>query len=364
MATTKTSKVKAKTPRVSKGRRDVHAETSAKVIAALKEGKIPWQWDKPWKSTDSYAPRSLASNKLYRGVNQLLLMFAAQDGGYESGRWGTYNQMADLAGMVKIEEGTGKFKRVRYVSPVLEDGTVDPTPRGVRKGEKSTEIVWTNIWKKEEYDETLKKMVTRKIPLLKFFHVFAMEQCEFPEGTRGAKLLAAATAKPEVTPAERDEAAEALVADYLAKGPSLAHGGNSAHYVPATDHIQMPRLESFTSTAHYMSTLYHEVTHSTGHDSRLKRTGIADGTFGPFGSEVYSQEELVAEMGATMLCATAGIEQSAVFNNSLAYIQHWISKLEEDDKLLMRAASQAQRAVDLVLGITFKEDDKEEGVES
>jgi len=352
-ATKSKSKIQHK-GRVTRSVRDVYAEITKKMIAALQGGKIPWH--KPWRVTglgSGHGPVSLATGKLYRGINVYLLMLAAQEKGYQSDAWGTFNQMAELAGMVR-DEKTG-----RYFSPRLEDGTVDPTPRGVRKGEKSTEIVFWKILKKEEWDETKGKNVTKSIPLLRFFHVFNMDQCEFPEGSKGARILDRLAHQPEVTPAEHDEFAEGLLANYLASGPSLRHGGDSAHYVPAADHIQMPNLEDFDSTAHYISTLYHEVTHSTGHDSRLKREGIAKGTFGGFGSKVYSEEELVAEMGASMLCAIAGVEQAAIFDNSVAYIQHWISKLEQDDKLIIRAARDAQKAVDLVLGTTF--DDDEEG---
>jgi len=360
MATATATKTKIQHKgRVTRTVRDVYAEITTKMIAALKGGKIPWH--KPWRVTglgSGCGPVSLATGKLYRGINVYLLMLAAQEKGYRTDAWGTFNQMAELAGMVRTEING----RVKYLSPTLPDGTVDPTPRGVRKGERSTEIVFWKILKKEEWDETKGKNVTKTIPLLRFFHVFNMDQCEFPEGTKGARIMDRLAHQPEVTPAERDEVAESLLANYLATGPSLGHGGDSAHYVPAADHIQMPKVEDFDSSEHYLSTLYHEVTHSTGHDSRLKREGIAKGTFGGFGSKVYSEEELVAEMGASMLCAIADVEQAAIFDNSVAYIQHWISKLEQDDKLIIRAAAQAQKAVDLVLGTTF--DDEEEGGES
>jgi antirestriction protein ArdC len=257
-----------------------------------------------------------------------------------------------------------KTGRKFFTSPELEDGSTDPQPRGVRRGEKSTSVVWAGkitVPKKDAAGNVVLKdgkPVMVQIYPLKFFPVFNLDQCSFPEGTKGAKLIEKLTAVSEVTPVERDEAAEALVADYLANGPSLAHGGNSAHYVPAQDHIQMPPIESFDSSAHYVSTLYHELTHSTGHDSRLKREGIAAGTFGGFGSKVYSEEELVAEIGAAMLTALAGIDQAAIFDNSAAYVQHWISKLESDNKLIYRAARDAQKAVDCILGTTFKDEDE------
>jgi antirestriction protein ArdC len=369
MATTSKSKPKTKVQHDGRvTRRDVFAETTAKFVAALKAalagGVIPWH--KPWKVTGlGGAPRSLATGKLYRGINVLILMLEAMEKGYGSNLWGTYNQMAELAGLVKNVDV--KTKRTWFTSPELADGTPDPTPRGVRRGEKSTSVVWAGKITVPEKDAQGNivmvdgKPKLKTIHPLKFFPLFNLDQCSFPEGSKGAKLLAAAAAKPEVTPLERDQAAEALVAEYLADGPSLGHGGNSAHYVPAADHVQMPNLADFDSTAHYMSTLYHELTHSTGHDSRLKREGIAQGTFGGFGSKVYSEEELVAEIGAAMLCAIAGIDQAAVFDNSAAYVAHWISKLENDNKLIYRAARDAQKAIDCILGTTFDNDEEGEG---
>lgn len=368
MATaTATRKPKSKSVRVTpaKPKRDVYAEVTTKMLAALRGGTIPWH--KPWKSAGlGAAPRSLATGKLYRGINVLILSMEAIDNGYESNLWGTYNQMAELAGMVKhVDVNT---KRTWFTSPELENGERDPQPRGVRKGEKATSVVFSGritVQQKDAQGNVVigadGKPVLKNIWPLKFFPVFNLQQCSFPEGTKGAKLLAESTAKPERTPLERDEAAEALLAEYLENGPSLAHGGNSAHYVPRTDHIQMPNLDTFDTTEHYMSTLYHEAIHSTGHDSRLAREGIKAGTFGGFGSKTYSEEELVAEIGAAMLCAIAGIDQAAIFDNSLAYVAHWIEKLEKDNKLIYRAARDAQKGVDRILGTTFDSEEGEEG---
>jgi antirestriction protein ArdC len=113
----------------------------------------------------------------------------------------------------------------------------------------------------------------------------------------------------------------------------------------------MPARSRFVDTPHYYSTLFHELIHSTGHESRLHRT------FGDrFGDELYSKEELVAEMGAAFLCAIAGIANEHTDRNTTAYIQNWIEKLEEDNRLIVHAAANAQRAVDLILGSTFEEE--------
>jgi antirestriction protein ArdC len=112
----------------------------------------------------------------------------------------------------------------------------------------------------------------------------------------------------------------------------------------------MPARSRFVDAAHYYSTLFHEFVHSTGHESRLNRA------FGDhFGDELYSKEELVAEMGAAFLCAIAGIANEHTDRNTTAYIQNWISKLEEDNRLIVHAAANAQRAADCILGETFGE---------
>jgi antirestriction protein ArdC len=129
---------------------------------------------------------------------------------------------------------------------------------------------------------------------------------------------------------------------------SDTHGILLAHYYqPSTDSIRMPERESFDGAAKYYSTLFHEFTHSTGHESRLNRPGIVETHF--FGDDVYSKEELVAEMGAAMLCGIVGIENKTI-KNSAAYIQAWLSKLRDDKKLVVHAAAAAQKAADFILG--------------
>ena len=113
----------------------------------------------------------------------------------------------------------------------------------------------------------------------------------------------------------------------------------------------MPARSRFVDAPHYYGTLFHELVHSTGHESRLHRI------FGDrFGDELYSKEELVAEMGAAFLCAIAGIANEHTDRNTTAYIQNWITTLEKDNRLIVHAAANAQRAVDLILGSTFVEE--------
>jgi antirestriction protein ArdC len=317
MATATASKSKIQNKgRVTRVVRDAAAETTNKIIAALKAGTVPWH--KTWKSNGSSdLPTSLSTGRPYRGVNVFTLWLTGVAAGYTSNLWGTYKQISERGGQV-------------------------------RKGEKSTEIVFWKIIEKTDGEGKVKK-----IPLLRLFHVFNIEQADWTEGAKLPQV-----AEP-VEGADPIEAAEALVAEYLAHGPSLSQGGDKAFYRPATDHVQMPQFADFVSAEAWYSTLYHELTHSTGHDSRLKREGIAQGTFGAFGDKIYSNEELVAELGAAILCAIAGIEQAATLDNSASYLAHWVKALEGDSNLIIKAASAAQKAVDRIVGTTFA--DKEEG---
>jgi antirestriction protein ArdC len=296
--------------------KDTYADVTTRVLEALESGTVLWH--KPWR-TAVEMPTSLSTNKAYRGINIFLLMFESMEKGYNSPYWGTYRQITERGGQV-------------------------------RKGEKSTEVVfWKILHKNEEVDGQLKE---KKIPMLRTYNVFNTEQADWAEDAKLPKM----TERAEVDPVE---AAEAVVAEYLATGPTLRHGGGQAFYRPGTDTIQMPLAADFKSNDHYYSTLYHEVTHSTGNSKRLAREGIADGSFGSFGDAVYSKEELVAEMGAAMLSAVAGLDQVATIPATAAYLAHWRDALKGDNKLIVQAAAQAQKAVDLVLGTTF-DTEKEE----
>ena len=132
--------------------------------------------------------------------------------------------------------------------------------------------------------------------------------------------------------------------------PEIRHGGRQAFYQLAADAVTMPDRELFAEPAEYYSTLFHELTHATGHPSRLDRKGVGDG-IRPFGSPTYCREELVAEMGAAYLCGAAGIA-TATLDNSAAYLRNWIAKLKGDATLAVKAAGAAQKAADYIQGRT------------
>ena len=120
----------------------------------------------------------------------------------------------------------------------------------------------------------------------------------------------------------------------------------STYYTPFTDRVVLPCIEQFAETAEYYSTAFHELTHSTGHASRLNR--LEKTAF--FGSEAYSKEELIAEIGAATLVNAAGLETSSSFRNSAAYVQNWLKVLKDDKRFIISAAGKAEKAVALILG--------------
>ena len=210
----------------------------------------------------------------------------------------------------------------------------------VRKGEKGTPIVFWKWLDKVETDPATGERRERKIPLLRYYTVFNAKQCdgiETPEMPR----------RPvDFSPIE---SAERIVSE-MPKQPEIRHGMSGAFYRPADDLVGMPDRGRFNSPEEYYCTLFHELTHATGHESRVGRDGIAD--IKPFGSPTYSREELVAETGAAFLCGESGISP-ATMDNSTAYLAGWIRKLRGDSRLVVVAAAAAQKAADYILSTKF-----------
>ncbi len=277
---------------------DAYQAVTDQIVAQLEAGTVPWR--KPWSAQGGAI--SLQTGKPYRGVNQLLLSLAP----YASPYWVTYKQAA------------------------ARDAQV-------RRGEKSTLVVF---WKQIEVKDSDAPNGKRRVPLLRYFRVFNAEQCD------GLDLPADDSATRDHTPLE---ACEKIAAGYR-NGPRVEHGGDVACYSPFFDRVQLPVPSAFDSAESYYSTMFHELTHSTGHESRLNRDGIGAGH--AFGSAEYSREELVAECGAAMLCGEAGIAP-AVLDNASAYIANWLRVLKSDHKLVVQAAARAQRAADHILGIEW-----------
>lgn len=311
---------------MAKTRVDVYQEVTDRVIEALEAGTIPWH--RPWKTTEGELPRNLVSKKAYKGINIFLLAMAPHSSPY----WMTYKQAAELGFQQwrkANEKKDDQVARDEYFALPVEDRG------GVRKGEKATMIVFWNMIKNKSYDPS-DKTSQKVIPFLRYYNVFNAEQ------TTGIDYPKPEPVESDFTPVE---AAENILANF--EGPKVVHGGNRAYYAPSNDVIGMPEREQFDTPEDYYSTHFHEAVHSTGHKSRLSRPEIVK--INGFGTDEYSREELVAEMGAAMLCNYAGIEPGSI-ENTAAYIKGWLAKLHDDKKLLVSAAGRAQKAADFILG--------------
>lgn len=276
---------------------DIYAAVTGRIIDQLEQGVIPWH--KPWTGLQSGAI-SGTTGKPYSLLNQMLLG--------KPGEWYTWNQIQKLGGKV-------------------------------RKGEKSSMVVfWKQMPIKEE-DPTTGEKVDHMIPMLKYFNVFHIDQIEGIE----AKVI-----DPEAHDPATDSGADAIIADYLKRsGVKLEHRkGDEAFYSPSADCVVLPLREQFRDMAEYFSTAFHELTHSTGHRSRLDR--LSRKAF--FGNEEYSREELVAEIGAAALLNHCGIETAGSFKNSTAYIQSWLRALRNDKKMIVSASGAAAKAFELITG--------------
>jgi antirestriction protein ArdC len=274
-------------------RRDVYELVTSRILAALEKGVVPWH--QPWTTQP---PSNLVTKKAYRGVNVFLLSIQP----HASPWWATYRQIETLHGHV-------------------------------RRGEHGTPVVFWKIMDKEDQEEQQE----RTFPLLRHYTVFNAEQCQ------GIERHLPPTKE---APAEPIAAAEAIVRDM--PDPPTIRRGLQAAYSPLVDEVMIPTLPDFESAEAYHSTLFHELAHSTGHSRRLDRPTLTEAC--PFGSTNYSKEELVAEMAAAFLCGYAGISNTTV-DNSAAYLAQWCERLSEDRKLLVQAATAAQKAADYVIGV-------------
>ena len=171
----------------------------------------------------------------------------------------------------------------------------------------------------------------------KFYVVFNIDQTEGIEFTKVESLFQ--------NNADELEACEQII-DNMPHRPQIRNAGDRAYYSSVTDRVTMPLLALFHSKEEYYSTLFHELAHSTGHETRLNRKELKE--HDGFGGENYSKEELIAELTAAFLCAISGIEQKTL-TNSTAYIQGWLKALNNDKTLILKAASQAQAASDFIL---------------
>jgi antirestriction protein ArdC len=288
-------------------RTDLYSEITHKIITQLEAGRVPWV--QPWGTAAAKAPLGLPKNastdRQYSGINVLLLWGAVIERGFSGQSWLTFRQALSLGG-------------------------------NVRKGERGTTVVYADRFVPE--DEKRRARETgedaQAIPFLKRFTVFNTDQCEnLPEDV--------AIAAPPVPTGLIEPHVEALIA---ATGIDFRIGGDRAFYVPAHDYVQVPPPQAYFEPINWHRTALHEMGHATGHVSRLGRDFS-----GSFGTKKYAFEELIAEINAAFCCASLGIAPTV---RHADYIASWLEVLREDNRAIVRAASQAGKAADWLLAFT------------
>lgn len=282
--------------------KEIQEKITQKFIEAVeKDGRLPWQ--KPWKDSIGNGPRNYESGHCYQGFNWVMTAFSE----FSSPFWLTFEQAKKLGGMVK-------------------------------KGSKGTQIFrWEKFEKKTGEKNAQGEDVKKSMFYIKTWTIFNAQQIEGIEFKQPEVIV------PTI---DRCDVVDGVLKS-MPNAPKVVYSGNRACYIPSLDKINMPEISQFVSKEHFYATLVHEHIHATGHSSRLKRESVinSDG----FGGEVYSFEELIAEIGSAMFLSQYGMQNQSVEANQMAYVQGWIRTLKNDPAMIMKAASQAQKAVNYIL---------------
>ncbi|MBJ2232560.1 DUF1738 domain-containing protein [Pseudomonas simiae] len=303
--------------------RDIYQDVTDKIVTALGQGVAPWI--KPWTSTGSSNhgthqpfPINAITRRAYSGINLPLLWAEARLQGFTQDRWLTFNQAKKAGGRI-------------------------------RKGEHSTLAVLYKPMEREEQTETGQPVLDENgEPKVAYFGIlwrhflFNIEQTEGLDALNGPLI--------ETEPSEPFQANSAAENLLLSSGAKVIHRpADQAFYHPLRDFIQLPTKAQFQDEGGYYATALHELTHWTGHHSRLQREGVTSPC--PFGSPGYAFEELIAEMGAAFLCAYAGVQGELRHEG---YIDSWLGLLKADKRAIFRASGQARTASEYVLNLERK----------
>ena len=291
--------------RTGEDRTSLYDEITNKIIAELEAGRVPWV--QPWGTAAAKAPlampKSAATGRQYSGINILILWGAAAEGAFTGQSWLTFRQALSLGGHV-------------------------------RKGERGTTVVYADrfVPVDEERHASESGEEAQAIPFVKRFTVFNSDQCD------GLPPEIATTAPPP-PPGLIEPQVEYLI---RATGIDFRIGGNRAFYVPTEDYVQVPPPQAYFEPINWHRTASHELAHASGHPSRLNRDWS-----GSYGTRKYAFEELVAEISSAFGCASLGIVPTV---RHADYIGSWLEVLREDNRAIIRAASQASKVADYLLG--------------
>lgn len=291
-------------------RKNVYQMVTDRIVEMMQNGLIPWQ--KPWhgpkgkESTEGMAI-SYVTRRAYSVINQWLLG--------EPGEYLTFKQIQERGG-------------------------------SIIKGEKSRMVVFFTKCEYVKKDEETGEEKLASYPLLKYYNVWHINQTT---GIESKITVDATEPEPET---KTDAAADKIIFGYLMRETSLKFQNNKpsnrAYYSPSEDKVVVPMPEQYDVLAEYYSTTFHELVHSTLKASRCDREAENKDSY--FGNHEYSREELVAEIGAAMLCSISGVETTKSLKNSVAYIQSWIRSLKNDPKMIIWASSRAEKAANYIFG--------------
>jgi antirestriction protein ArdC len=288
-------------------KRDLYADVSARIIAELERGAPPWV--KPWSATAGQnVPQNAVTNRPYSGCN-VILLWLSRNRGWPTPRFLTFKQALDAGGHV-------------------------------RKGEHGTKVYFVKQLRVRESDADASDDADEKIvPMMREYTVFNVAQCENLPGSI-VNGIPARVRNPDT----RDELAD----DFLrSTGADIRQGQGEAYYAPGADFISLPRFEAFKGSHHFYCTAFHELTHWTGHKSRLDRD-----LNHRFGERAYAAEELVAELGAAFLAAEFSFDGDV---RNAGYIATWIDLLKADKRAFFTACNRASQAADYLRGLALAE---------
>lgn len=282
---------------------DVYQTVTNAIVEAIESGQTTEKFIMPWNGVSSL-PVNASTQKVYRGINIPMLWMAQMENNYQSGFWGTYKQWKQLGAQV-------------------------------RKGERGTSIVFWKVADVEPEDDNQDAETRMFARWSILFNADQVNGYEIPyQETQGDVQII--------------DAANAFIA---ATDATIRNGGSRAYYHRSDDYIALPEIDSFhdtptmTATEAYYATALHELTHWTGAPHRLDRTKGKR-----FGDVDYAFEELIAELGAAMLCAMLGITSSTRPDHA-HYIDGWLKALKNDKQFIFSAASQAQKAADYLYSL-------------
>ena len=296
-------------PQTDRPKQDVYQQITDQILAAIDAGGGPVEM--PWHRSGvmTNRPVNAFTGQTYQGVNIVSLWAAASLNAFNSGHWATFKQWRCLGAHVRKNE---KGSPIVFYKPYVA-GVSGHEAGGNAAGGRSD---------------------TPNLPVRWFARAswaFNAEQVEGWSPPRPAMR----------SPAEIVSAAEAFV---HRTGAVIHHGGDGACYRPALDIIEMPARDAFTGTTtssatqSYYAVLFHELTHWSGHRSRLDRQLASR-----FGEAAYAMEELIAELGASFLCADCSIANHPRADHA-RYIASWLEVLQDDKRAIFTATRKASEA--------------------